>query len=48
LESAFKKWQRAYANEINKKTFLERIRQLSETGAGARDVAAFLLREGLS
>jgi len=47
LESAFSKWKLAYANEIDKKTFLERVQQLSETGAKARDVAAFLLRNGL-
>jgi len=47
LELAFGKWKLAYANEIDKKTFLERVQQFSETGAKARDVAAFLLRKGL-
>jgi hypothetical protein len=48
LESAFNKWKTAYAGEIDKKAFLERVQQLSETGAKARDVAAFLLRKSLS
>jgi len=47
LESAFIRWKLAYADEIDKKAFLERVQQLSETGAKARDLAAFLLRNGL-
>ena len=47
MESAFNKWKTAYPDGIDKKAFLERVQQLSETGAKARDVAAFLLRNGL-
>jgi hypothetical protein len=46
LELAFGKWKIAYADEIDKKAFLESVQQLSETGSKARDVAAFLLRKG--
>jgi len=48
LESAFNKWKTAYPDGIDKKAFLERVQQLSETGAKCRDVAAFLLRKSLS
>ena len=48
LESAFKKWRLAYADEIEKKAFLERILQLAETGVKVREVAMFLLRKDLS
>jgi len=43
LESAFRKWQIACGNGLDKRAFLERLLELSETGQKAREVAALLL-----
>lgn len=45
LESAFKRWQLACGNEMNRRSFLECVSQLPETGQKAREVASFLLEE---
>ena len=48
IESAFRKWQTAYGNGLDKRAFLERLLQLSETGQKAREVATFLLEKDSS
>lgn len=45
LESAFGKWRHAYGSQLEKRTFLERLLQLSETGNISREVARFLLEK---
>jgi len=42
LESAFTKWRMGYGDEMNWRTFLERLLQLHETGQKVREVVSFL------
>ena len=45
LELAFEKWRLAYSGQLNRKTFLERLLQMSETGQKVREVIRLILAE---
>ena len=45
LESAFAKWKSAYSGQLEKKAFLERLLQMSETGQKVREVIRLVLAE---
>lgn len=48
LESAFEKWKSAYGGQLGKKTFLERVLQMPDTGQKVQEVIHFLLEREAS